>query len=384
MPADNPRNRVIRRLRLALLLAGVVATLVVINGLVTRAAERRELARWTEAHAMPHVSLARPRPEQGEVALELPGRLQAYAHAPIRARISGYLRNWQVDIGARVEAGQLLGEVDTPDLDQQLLQARADLALAQANAGLSATTAARWEAMLKTNAVARQAVDEKLGDLASKRAQVKAAQAAVDRLVAMKEFARIVAPFDGTVTARSAEIGALVNAGTDSGPALFEISDTRRLRLYVAVPQVYAASIVVGSPAEVTVPEHPGIGYRARVESMSGAVDPASGATLVQLLIDNAAGELLPGGFASVRLALPAAEGVFSIPASALIFDQAGLRVATVDAENVVRLKSVAVARDLGRSVEISSGLTPEDRVIENPPDGIAEGTRVAPAAGGG
>jgi RND family efflux transporter MFP subunit len=309
--------------------------------------------------------------------LDLPGRFEAYARAPIYARVSGYLKSWKVDIGAQVKTGQLLGEIETPDLDQQLLQARADLASAQANVELASTTARRWQAMLKTDSVSRQEVDDKTGDFASKEALFKAAQANVDRLVATKGFARIVAPFDGTVTARETDTGALINAGGGSGPALFEVSDTRKLRLYVNVPQNYVASVKPGTKADIRVPEHAGKTYTATVESTSRSVDVASGTTLIQLAVDNANGELLPGGFANVSLHLPGNVATLSIPASALIFDQAGLRVATVGADNKALLKPVTIARDLGKTIELGSGITAADRVIESPPDGIAAGDLV-------
>jgi RND family efflux transporter MFP subunit len=276
-----------------------------------------------------------------------------------------------------VKAGQLLGEIETPDLDQQLLQARADLASAQANVALAETTAKRWQAMLKTDSVSRQEVDDKTGDFASKEAMVKASQANVDRLLATKSFARIVAPFDGTVTARDTDTGALINAGGGSGPALFEVSDTRKLRLYVNVPQNYVSSAKPGTKANITVPEHAGKTYTATVESSSQSVDVASGTTLVQLAVDNAAGELLPGGFANVSLHLPTNAAILNVPASALIFDQSGLRVATVGADNKVLMKPVTIARDLGKVVELSSGIALTDRVIESAPDGIADGDQV-------
>jgi RND family efflux transporter MFP subunit len=383
-PETHSPQRAHRGLRLLFVAAAVAAAGVVATGLVVRAREHAALSEWTAEHARPHVSLVTPARTENGASLVLPGRLQAWTHAPIHARVSGYLARWTVDIGDAVHKGQLLGEIDTPDIDQQLLQARADLALAEANAGLAATTAARWESMLERNSVSRQSVDEKRGELAARRAEVAAARAAVDRLAATQEFARLVAPFDGTVTARNAEIGALVSADAGGAPPLFEISDTGRMRLYVNVPQVYLEHVRVGGEAEVSVPEHPGRRYRARIESMSGAVDVPTGASLVQLLLDNAAGELLPGGYASVSLPMPAAVDVLSIPASALVFDKAGMRVATVDAGNSVRMKAVSIARDLGSTVEIRAGLTPQDRVIENPPDGIADGVVVVPAATGG
>ena len=374
MPPDANAPRRPRGLRATAIVALLVAGAAVTTGLITRAHDRTALARWTGEHSLPHVSVVTPVRGQGEITIDLPGRLSA------DARVDGYLKRWHVDIGASVKEGELLGEIETPDLDQQLMQARADLALAQANAALSTTTAERYDTMLKTNSVSRQLVDEKRGDLASRRAMVKAAQAAVDRLLATKEFARIVAPFAGTVTARNAETGALINAGSSDAPPLFEISDTRRLRLYVPVPQVYVNVIGVGSEAEITVPERPGRSWRASVASMSRAVDAQTGNSLVQLLIDNAGGELLPGGFATVRVKAPSAPNLLSVPASALIVDQQGQRVAVVAPDGTVQLKHVEIARDLGRTLELSAGVAVEDRVIENPPDGLVDGAKVAVA----
>lgn len=377
-----PSNQIAPRpshhtLRISGIVAALIAAAIVVTGITSRANSNEKLKQWTNERAIPSVSVVTPSNEGAASMLELPGRFEAYARAPIYARVSGYLKSWKVDIGAQVKAGQLLGEIETPDLDQQLLQARADLASAQANVELAETTAKRWQAMLKTDSVSRQEVDDKTGDFASKEAMVKAAQANVDRLLATKSFARIVAPFDGIVTARDTDTGALINAGGGSGPALFEVSDTRRLRLYVNVPQNYVSSAKPGTKANITVPEHAGKTYMATVESSSQSVDVASGTTLVQLAVDNAAGELLPGGFANVSLHLPTNAAILNVPASALIFDQSGLRVATVGPDNKVLMKPVTIARDLGKVVELSSGIALTDRVIESAPDGITDGDAV-------
>jgi RND family efflux transporter MFP subunit len=276
-----------------------------------------------------------------------------------------------------VKAGQLLAEIETPDLDQQLLQAKADLASAQANAALAGTTSKRWQSMLGSDSVSRQEAEEKAGDHATKQALVNAAQANVDRVQALKGFTRIVAPFDGIVTARNTDVGALINAGGGAGPELFAVSDTRKLRVYVSVPQSYAAIVKVGAKAKLTVPERPGKSYAATVESSSGAVNVASGSMLIQLAVDNAAAELLPGSSASVSLEMPRGAGGLSIPPSALIFGKSGLRVATVGADDKVSLKQVTIARDLGKVIELGSGIAAGDRVIESPPDGIADGDLV-------
>jgi RND family efflux transporter MFP subunit len=366
-----------RGLRLAALAGAIVAVLVVGEGLWTRASGNARLHAWTEAQAVPTVAVVVPSTSADANRLKLPGRLEAYSRAPIYARTSGYLKAWSVDIGASVKAGQLLAEIETPDLDQQLQQARADLATAQANEKLAAITAERWQKILASNAVSKQDVDEKLGDLSAKRALVASATANVDRYVATKGFARIVAPFDGVVTARNTDVGALINAGGAAGQELFVVSDTHKLRVYVNVPQNSVPDVPSGTKAVLTVPEHPDKQYAATVESSAGAVNAQSGTTLMQLAVDNAAGELLPGAYADVTLDLPHDATALSIPASALIFDARGLRVAPVGTDNRVVMKTVTLARDSGNTIQLGSGVAASDRVIQNPPDGIADGVEV-------
>lgn len=366
-----------RALRITGLVLVVVAIAIVVTGLLVRRSDAAKLKERADDIAVPTVNVIAPGKTPSAASLELPGRLEAYSRAPIYARVGGYLKSWKADIGTPVKAGQLLAEIETPDLDQQLLQARADLASAKANADLAASTAKRWQSLLASDSVSRQEADEKANDLATKRSMVNASQANLDRFQAMKTFTRIVAPFDGVVTSRSTDVGALINAGAGSGPELFTVSDTRKLRVYVSVPQNYAALVRRGSKASLTVPERPGTKYTATVETTAGAVNAASGTMLIQLGVDNAAGELLPGAFANVALELPGRADVLNIPPGALIFDKSGLRVATVGANDRVALKTVTIARDLGRVIELSSGITAEDRIIESPPDGVADGDPV-------
>lgn len=375
-----------RGLRIAALAGVAIAVLVVGGGIASRAANSKRLSQWTAANAQPVVTVTQPQPANGAAVLALPGRLEAYSRAPIYARVPGYLKSWQVDIGASVQAGQLLAEIEAPDLDQQLSQALADLLTARANAALASTTAKRWQDLVKSDAVSLQDVDMKNGDLAAKTAIVKATKANVDRLEVMEGFKRITAPFDGIVTARATDVGALINAGSGKGLELFVISDTHKLRLYVSVPQNYAAQITAGTRAQMTVPERPGRTFTATVETTSQSVDPSSGSTLVELAVDNASGELVPGAFANVRFDLPLTSASLSVPASALIFDSRGARVATLGADNRVVLEPVTIARDLGTVIEISSGLAATDRVIDSPPDGIGKGdqVRIAPGSTGG
>lgn len=367
-----------RRGRLALIVGVVLVIVVVVAGVTTRATESRNLKAWTDTQAMPTVVLIAPsRPDKGPV-LNLPGRLEAWSRASIFARVSGYLKSWTVDIGGKVKAGQLLAEIDAPELDQQLLQARAQLATSQANAQLAATTAHRWQVMLASDSVSRQDVDQRVGDLAAKQAEVASAKANVDRLLATKGFQRLVAPFDGVVTARATDVGALINAGSGgTGPELFAVSDISRLRVYVQVPQAFAAQVREGTSASLTVPEYPKDSFQAKVVARADAINPASGATLVQLMVDNKAARLMPGAFANVRFDLPTQADTLRLPASALLFDDQGLRVATLDGNDHVKFKTVTIARDFGDTVEIGSGLAPNDRVIDTPPDGLADNDAV-------
>jgi RND family efflux transporter MFP subunit len=379
LPAAAPS----RRLRVAAIVGGVAAILIVAAGIATRAADNRQLRTWTDAQAVPSADVSTPLRATSGATLQLPGRLEAFSRAPQFARVSGYLKSWRVDIGAHVKAGELMAEIETPDLDQQLLQARGDLASAQANASLAESTAKRWQSMLASDSVSRQEVDERTADYTAKQALVQAAKANVDRLVATKGFARIVAPFDGVVTARETDVGALINAGSGSGPELFVVSDVNKLRVYVQVPQTYAPTIRPGATAQLSVPEYPGRSFPATVTALADSINAASGTTLVQLLVDNSAGKLLPGGFADVRFNLPVNQQALRVPASSLVFDQRGLRIATVGQDDRVTFKPVTIAHDFGETVEIGSGLTPEDRIINNPPDGLTDGDRVRVAVAG-
>lgn len=377
-PADAPSRRTLVLVGLVLL---AVAIGVAATGVVSRRSEAARLGERTQAQAVRSVTVVSPKAVGASTALDLPGRIEAWARAPIYARVSGYLKAWRADIGTRVKAGQLLAEIETPELDQQLLQAQAELATAKANTALAETTARRWQELLASGMVTRQGVEEKTGDLAAKQSVTRALQANVERIETMKRFARITAPFDGVVTARNTDVGALIGVGGAAGSELFVVSDTRRLRVYVSLPQVLVGNVRAGTAARLTVPEQPGKAYAATVQSTSRAINSTSGGMLVQLAVDNTDGELLPGSFASVSFEVPGAAGVLTIPPSALIFDKAGLRVATVGEGDKVVLKPVKIARDLGSTIEIASGLSPQDRVIESPPDGVGAGdtVRVAP-----
>ena len=360
-----------------LVLGAAIAIFVFVSGIGARQSDAARLNDRAQAQAVMTVSVIAPSPATGSASLELPGRIEAFSKALIYARISGYLKSWKADIGTPVKTGQLLAEIDTPDLDQQILQAKAELASTQANAALSENTAKRWQSLLATNFVSSQAVEEKLGDYKAKQAIVAASQANVNRIEAMKNFSRIVAPFAGVVTARNTDVGALINAGGSAGSELFVVSDIKRLRLYVNLPQAYVAQIRKGSVAKFTVPGKSGKTFTATVMSLSQAINTVSGSMLIQLAADNPNTELLPGEFANVSFELAGVSAGLIVPPSALIFTKAGLRVATVSPENKVVLKAVVIGRDYGNKVELSSGLESTDRVIESPPDGVTDGDLV-------
>src|ERR1700733_15355480 len=377
MPTEqrSPVSR--RKLSIFGLVAGVVLLLVVVTGIRAREDSSAKLAEWTDNQAIPTVAVVLPDAKVLNATIDLPGRLEAYYRAPIFARVSGYLKSWSADIGAKVKAGQVIAEIEAPDLDQQLLQARADLASAEASAKLSEATLNRRRTLIASNFVSMQEIDERTADLSNKNGAVKADQANVERLEALAGYKKITVPFDGVVTSRDTDVGALINAGGGTGPAMFVISDIKKLRVYVNVPQSYVPAIKIGAKAIISMPEYPGRNFAATVEASSQSVDVASGTTRMQLALDNAGGELMPGGYANVRMSLQRDSLPLHIPATALIFNQSGLRVATVGSDDKVLFKAVTIARDLGRDIELGSGISADDRVIVAPPDGIADGDAV-------
>jgi membrane fusion protein (multidrug efflux system) len=385
MPTDQSPPVSRRRLGIAAGVVGVVAVLAVVTGIRAREDSSARLREWTDNQAIPTVAVVLPDARALNASIDLPGRLEAYYRAPIFARVSGYLKSWSADIGAKVKAGQVLAEVEAPDLDQQLLQARADLASQEASAKLSEATLTRRKSLIASNFVSMQEIDERSADLSNKKAAVKSGEANVERLEALAGYKKITAPFDGVVTARDTDVGALINAGGGSGPAMFVISDIKKLRVYVNVPQSYVPAIRIGAKAVISMPEYPNRTFDATVEASSQSVDVSSGTTRMQLGLDNSAGELMPGGYANVRMSLQRDTVPLHIPASALIFNQNGLRIATVGIDDKVLFKTVTIARDLGKDIELASGLSAGDRVIVAPPDGLADGdqVRVAGAKGG-
>jgi membrane fusion protein (multidrug efflux system) len=383
MPTE-PRPPVSRRkLGLFGVVAVIGAGLIVATGIRAREDSSARLKEWTDAQAIPTVAVAPPNARALNPTIDLPGRLEAYSRAPIFARVSGYLKGWSADIGAKVKAGDVIAEIEAPDLDQQLLQAKADLISQQSSAQLSEATLNRRKTLLASNFVSMQEIDERTADLNNKKAAVKSGQANVERLEALAGYKKITVPFDGVVTSRETDVGALINAGGGAGPAMFVVSDITKLRVYVNVPQTYVPAVKIGAKAVLTMPEYPNRRFAATVEASSQSVDVGSGTTRMQLGLDNAGGELMPGGFASVRLRLERDAVPLHIPSSALIFNKEGLRVATVGPDDKVRFKTVAIARDLGREIEIASGLAADDRIIIAPPDGLADGDQVRVSGAG-
>ena len=369
----NARQRSLRQLRTIGLIAAAAAVGLAVIGISTRIFSHSTLAKRTEADAIPVVAIVRPERGAKSQELVLPGDVQAYFEAPIYARVQGYLKQWYEDIGAHVTAGQLLAEIDTPDLDQQCRQAEADLAAAQANQKLAALTSHRWQALIKTDSVSQQDADEKAGAAEAKQADVAAAQANVNRLAALQGFKRIVAPFDGIVTARETDVGALINIGSSSGPELFRVADVHEMRIYVRIPQAMSSNVTIDQEAELHLPQMPGHVFKAVVATTSRAINMTSRTLLVELHADNPDGVLQPGTYAEVHFKLPDNPNVVRLPTSALLFRENGLEAAVVGPDNKVVLKHVVVGRDLGTEVEIVSGIDPADRVINNPPDSLAE-----------
>jgi RND family efflux transporter MFP subunit len=364
---------------------GAIAVLLAIAttglGIGVRVHEGAEVRHWTDDQAVPNVSLIAAKKAAADRELVLPGTVRAFIDAPIHARVGGYLKRWFVDIGTTVKEGQALAEIETPELDQQLLQAEADLATARANEKLSATTTARWQHMLSADAVSKQEADEKEGDYAAKTAIVHAAEANVARLRATAAFKTIVAPFSGVVTARKTDVGALINAGAGSGQELFRIADARKVRIYVDIPQPFTSFITKGVRAHLKLPERPGESLTATVADTSRAISENSRTMLVQLEADNANNLLLPGSYVDVNFQLPERTGTLRLPVSSLIFRQNGLEVATLEANGKVQLKRVTLGRDFGTEVEVTAGLTAEDKVIDSPPDSLSNGDSVRVSA---
>lgn len=351
---------------LTLLLGGLGVSAV--HGLSIRSADDRRMADWVDQQAVTRVSLVEPERSPDETTLRLPGTVSAFYTATIYARASGYVANWFKDIGARVKKGDVLAVLDSPELAQQLAQAHADLTSAQANETLAQTTAKRFTAMANKDIVSLQVRDEKQGDADAKRAARLAAQANVDRLEALNAYKNIVAPFDGVVTARSLDVGDLVTAGSTSGKALFQVADTHRMRIYVQVPQAFLGRLERGAKATLTLPQRPGQTIEAVLTTMSDAISEKTRTALVQLQADNADDVLWSGAYVQVTFHIPGDGNLIQIPATALMFRRSGMQVATVKDGKAV-ISDVKIGHNIGRNVEILSGLDADDRVIDQPPE---------------
>lgn len=370
-------------LRRAIRLGLVAAVLATIAGISVRAYDYHKVVKWTDAQVTPSVQVIDPVAGDAEQAMTLPGHLDAWISTTIHARVGGYLKAWTHDIGSKVKAGEALAEIDTPELDQQFEQAKANLARARANAKLAELTDQRWRNLLASNSVSKQEADEKAGEAETARANVLAAQADMDRIAALEAFKHITSPFDGTVTARHTDIGDLINANNDNSPALFTVADTSRMRLYVEIPQGYASSVKPGMTVKLDVLDHPGEAFTGHLIGSSGAVNQASGTLLAQFEVDNPKGELMPGSFAEVSVPMPSDAHVMTVPATVLIFRAAGPQIAVVGTNGKAELRKVHIARDLGDHLQIDQGLRPGDRIIDHPSDSLAAGdpVRIAPAA---
>ena len=373
------------RTRIYLAGAAGLVLLVAAVGVGARLLEAKQASAWSDERAIPTVKVSTPKASSADDGVSLPGQLQAYNTAPIYPRVSGYVRAWLVDIGANVRAGQTLAVIDTPELDQDIAKARADLENATANERLSRLTANRWKDMLASDAVSHQEADEKAGDLAAKVAAGDAARANLQRLLALKAFTRITAPFDGVVTARNIDVGDLVNAGAGgAAQALFTVSNISKIRVYVQVPQAASAAIRPGLTAALTLPEYPGKTFLARYVTGSGAIGEQSGALLVELSAENLDGALKPGAYADVKLQLPALKGGLRLPVTVLIYRAGGAQVAVVDSASRVVLRDVKISRDLGSVIELASGVSNSDRVVDSPPDSLQSGDLVRVVTQGG
>ncbi|MDE1150210.1 MAG: efflux RND transporter periplasmic adaptor subunit [Azospirillaceae bacterium] len=365
------------RLKLVGAVVAVGALAAVGTGIVGRRQDEHKLATWTAEQAVPAVATIKPSPIKSGGVLTLPAALQALNSAPIYARTQGYVQRWLVDIGDNVKAGQTLALLDAPEIDQQLAAAKADLQTALANQNLADSTAKRWSGMLAKDAVSKQETDEKLGDLAAKTAVTNAAKAQVLRLEALAGFKLLVAPFDGVVTSRSVQIGALVNAGNAAAQPLFTVADVSRIRAYVRVPQQSSAGLKEGMAVKMSLPEYPGRAFTAKLTRTAQAIDPASGTLLVELQIANDDRALKPGAYAQADFPLQGESKTVTLPPSALLFGEHGMQVAVLGADGKAELRPVTLGHDQGKVIEVTAGLGADETVIDNPPESLRTGDAV-------
>jgi len=351
--------------------------LLAVWGILSRLLARNALVHEAREAAIPTVITTQPHAGPAADTLLLPGSVQAYYEAPIYARTSGYLKAWYTDIGATVKKGELLAEIETPEVDQQLRQAEADLGTARANYELARSTNERWQGLLATESVSQQDADQRAGDAAAKAAAQQSASANLARLRELEGFKRVVAPFNGIVTQRNTDLGALINAGETPGSALFRVADTHRLRIYVQVPQVYAAQVRTGMSTSLEFTDHPGQHFEATVASTAHALDAVSRTLQVELQIDNSSGELLPGSYVQVTFSLAPSGGTLRVPVNTVIFRGKTPQVATIDQAHRVQLREITEGRDFGTEIEVLAGVSASDTLIVNPWDSIADGQQV-------
>ncbi|MFZ0285384.1 MAG: efflux RND transporter periplasmic adaptor subunit [Terriglobales bacterium] len=382
---NSPSGRPAHAWWIAILVFAGVVTLVV-SGILPRIQARNTLALETKEMAIPTVTVVHPQPTPPSKEIILPANVQAYIDAPIYARSNGYLKKWYVDIGARVKSGQLLADIEAPEVDQQLRQARADLATSEANLSLAQITANRYVGLLKTDSVSKQDTDNAEANFAAQKATVQAMEANVKRLEQLQSFEKIYAPFTGVITARNTDIGALIDSGSAGGTRteLFHIVQPDRLRVYVNVPQTYSQAARPGLSADLVLPEFPGRRFPGKLVRTADAIDTNTRTLLVEIAVNNPTGTLLSGAYAEVHLKLPGSMSSFTLPVTTLLFRSEGLRVVTVNNDRA-ELRPIILGRDYGATVEVVAGLTGNESVIANPPDSIVSGeeVRVAqPSAG--
>jgi RND family efflux transporter MFP subunit len=373
-----PRSQAGWTLLILFVLFGVGISWLVYSGIVSRTASAAALARDTREDSVLTVAVVHPKVGGAEEEIVLPGNTQAFTDSPIYARTNGYLRKWYADIGTRVKAGQLLAEIDAPELDHQLQQAKADLETAKANLKLAQSTAERWQFLLKSQSVSRQETDEKSGDLSAKKAMADAAASAVQRLEDLQSYEKVTAPFEGVITARNTDVGALIAAGGSApGKELFHLAATNRLRVFVNVPEVYDRAARNGARATLQLSEFPGRNFSGVLVRNASAIDPVTRTLLAEVDVENPTAELLPGAYALVHLQVPGKSGHgFTIPVNTILFRQEGLRVGLVR-DGKAQLVPIAIGRDYGSEVEVISGLSLRDQVIANPADSLVSGEPV-------
>jgi RND family efflux transporter MFP subunit len=380
-PAPISHNRVGvtsgRRLLLVAIILGLLVAVGIFRGIHSRVEAQAALHQTALESATTAVDIVHPTSGKGSEEVELPGNTQAFNDTPIYARTSGYVEHWYVDIGAHVKQGELLALIETPELDQQLQQSRADLKNAEANLQISEITAKRWQNLVKTNSVSQQETDQAVSDFSSKRALVDSNRANVDRLLQLQAFERVTAPFDGVITARNTDIGALIQAGDNSTPKeLFHLASIRKLRVYIPVPEIYATSVTNGETVKVTLDAFPKEVFAGTVVRNSDAIDLNSRTLNVEVDVDNPSGRLFPGAYAFVHLKVSGSGGSVTIPSNTLLFRSEGLRTGVVN-NGHVKLTPITIGQDYGSAVEVLSGLTPSDAVIVNPSDSLLDGAAV-------